>query len=133
MASASASSASNRIKRFLLIFSLLYSYFLILKLRLFSSRRLMSDSKFPYRAIFFFFFSHPIPIKIGYLAPAGVKILASCSCFQLASRVSPGKIAKSRIPLNLLWTLCLAGCGIWLFFLVILGMQAENRSRMQGF
>ena len=34
-----------------------------------------------------------------------IKIPASRSCFQLASRVSPRKIAKSRIPPNLLWTL----------------------------
>ena len=30
-------------------------------------------------------------------------------------------------------TIGLAGCGIWLYFVVILGMQAENRSGMQEF
>ena len=30
-------------------------------------------------------------------------------------------------------TIGLAGCGIWLFFLVILGMRAENRSGMWAF
>ena len=30
-------------------------------------------------------------------------------------------------------TIGLAGCGIWLFFLVILGMRAENRSGMWEF
>ena len=30
-------------------------------------------------------------------------------------------------------TIGLAGCGIWLFFVVILGMRAENRSGMREF
>ena len=30
-------------------------------------------------------------------------------------------------------TIGLAGCGIWLFFVVMLGMRAENRSGMREF
>ena len=47
----------------------------------------------------------PSPLKQEILLPLVIKTPASRSCFQLASRVSPRKIAKSRISPNLLWTL----------------------------
>ena len=63
----------------------------------------------PYPATFPLRFPHPNPIKIGNPAPAHNQISASRSFFQLASRVSPQKTAKSRIPPNLLQTLSARG------------------------
>ena len=58
---------------------------------------------FPYDSLI------PTQLKQEIPLPLIIKIPASRSFFQLASRVSPQKTAKSRIPPNLLWTLCARG------------------------
>ena len=55
----------------------------------------------------YFFFLIPLshPFLCTNPDPALILSRLSCSCFELASRVSPQKIAKSRIRPSLLWTL----------------------------
>ena len=61
--------------------------------------------KIPYPGLFPLTISHPNPIKHEIPLPHATEIPASRSCFQLKSRTSPWKKAKSRIPPNLLGTL----------------------------
>ena len=70
-----------------------------------STRCGQDKTKFPYSATFPLRLPHPKLIKIGNPLPLSIKIPASDSSFELASRISPQKKAKSCIPPKLLWTL----------------------------
>jgi hypothetical protein len=59
----------------------------------------------PYPTLFLLRCRIPTPRKREIPLPLVIEIPASRACFQLASRISPWKKGKSRIPPNLLWTL----------------------------